>query len=259
MLYENVRLRDQFQALAWWWQFCVFVICAAVGVIAGGVSALVLVTLALLWLSGESPDDLGLWLSGRRVGEFAAGVLLGSAMVVTTVLLFRLSVEFRLERNPAVTTSLWVSGVWFYLRSSVFEEVAFRGFGFQLLIRALGLRWAQALTAVVFAIYHVVNVGMPLIPALLFTGLGSLLFGYAFYRTRGVMLPIGLHTAWNFWQEHLAGTSGRGQPGIWSFIRMPGQQASFAFRYGALLAVSAAAALIIHYSWRRKWAMERVA
>jgi membrane protease YdiL (CAAX protease family) len=150
-----------------------------------------------------------------------------------------------------------MSGVWFYLKSSIFEELAFRGYGFRRLIDSIGFGWAQAVTAVLFAVYHTVNVGMPLIPALLFTGLGSLLFGYAFRRSCGVIVPIGLHAAWNFWQEQAAVSSGRGQAGLWSLVLPEGSRLSFGVRYGALLLVTAGTAVAIRYLWRRDCAMGR--
>ena len=251
-------LRERWQRWPWWVQFLMFTACSAGAVVSGGVFALVPLTFGMLWLTGWSADSLGLRISQRRLLDFAGGAALGTAMVLAVILPFELMTEVHWQRNQQVTTGLWMGGLWFYLKSSIFEELVFRGYGFLRLIEAIGFGWAQAVIALLFAVYHTVNVGMPLVPALLFTGLGSLLFGYAFRRSCGVMLPIGVHGAWNFWQEQLTGSSGRGQPGIWHMVLPAAGRLSFGFTYGALLLVTAGAAVAIRYWWRRKCAMEPI-
>lgn len=243
----------RFRALPWLGQFILFGVCAAITVVLGGVFAMIPLTLAFVWLGGDVRSGVGLSLSGTRLTQFGVGVALGAAMVFTWCLVFRAGFGIRWERNVQVTGFFWLAGVWFYLKSAVFEELVFRGYGFVRLSESLGFRAAQALTAILFAVYHVLNVGMPLVPALLFTGMGSLLFGYAFMRSGGVMLPIGMHAAWNFWQEQLMASSGRGQAGMWKPVMAPGAHIPFVERYAALVLVTLGAALVIRraYSWRR--------
>jgi membrane protease YdiL (CAAX protease family) len=248
MLRRAHLLAKRYRSLPAWLHFLLFAASAAVAAIAGAVFFLIPLTFGLLLLQGSPPDSLGLSFSGRRILQFAGGLVLGSVMVAAVCLLFRLATEFQWERNEQVTSTVLLTGVWFYLKSSVFEELAFRGYGFQRLVESVGFPGAQTITAFLFAIYHVANVGMPLAAALLITGLGSLLFGYAFFRSGGVMLPIGMHAAWNFWQEQLAASSGRGQPGLWRVVRDPDSELSFIASYGILLLTTLAAMLVIRWS-----------
>jgi len=85
------------------------------------------------------------------------------------------------------------------------EEMLFHGYGFQVLLAALG-PWATILpTSVLFAWAHSSNLNVaPL--ALANTGAWGAVLGYAFWRSGDLWLPIGLHLGWN-WTLPLAGAN----------------------------------------------------
>ena len=77
------------------------------------------------------------------------------------------------------------------------EEILFRGYGFQALMRAVG-PWASIIpVGVLFALMHGGNPNATWFGVANTAGFG-ILFGYAFLRTRDLWLPIGLHFGWNF-------------------------------------------------------------
>jgi membrane protease YdiL (CAAX protease family) len=77
------------------------------------------------------------------------------------------------------------------------EEMLFRGYGFQVLLRGLG-DWSTILpVGVIFAALHTVNPHATWLGLTNTAGFG-ILFGYAFVRSRDLWLPIGLHFGWNF-------------------------------------------------------------
>ena len=77
------------------------------------------------------------------------------------------------------------------------EEMLFRGYGFQVLLRAFG-PWTTILpVAAVFAALHGRNPGVTPLALANTAGFG-ILFGYAFLRSHDLWLPIGLHFGWNF-------------------------------------------------------------
>jgi membrane protease YdiL (CAAX protease family) len=77
------------------------------------------------------------------------------------------------------------------------EEMLFRGYGFQVLLRGLG-DWTTILpVGVIFAALHAGNPHASWFGLLNTAGFG-ILFGYAFVRSRDLWLPIGLHFGWNF-------------------------------------------------------------
>ena len=76
------------------------------------------------------------------------------------------------------------------------EELLFRGYGFQILLRSVGT-WATILpVGVLFAALHAFNPSASVLGIINTAGFG-VLFGYAFLRSHDLWLPIGLHFGWN--------------------------------------------------------------
>jgi len=72
----------------------------------------------------------------------------------------------------------------------------FRGYGFQILVRAIGLFATILPMAVLFGLAHSPNLNFTWL-ALVNTFLWGVIFGYAFLRSGDLWLPIGLHFGWN--------------------------------------------------------------
>src|ERR1019366_968579 len=91
------------------------------------------------------------------------------------------------------------------LFGSVGEELLFRGYGFQVLVHAVGPFAAILPVSVLFGAAHMTNHNVtPL--ALFNTALWGALLGYAFIRSGDLWLPIGLHFGWN-WTLPLLGSN----------------------------------------------------
>ena len=76
------------------------------------------------------------------------------------------------------------------------EELLFRGFAFQTLLRTVG-PWQVILPAgVLFAALHADNPHSTWLGQVNTAGFG-IAFGYAFWRTHDIWLPLGLHYGWN--------------------------------------------------------------
>jgi hypothetical protein len=76
------------------------------------------------------------------------------------------------------------------------EELMFRGYAFQLLLRHYGPWQVMPPFAVLFAAAHMNNLHTSNL-ALFNTGLWGLVLGYALWRSGDLWLPIGLHFGWN--------------------------------------------------------------
>jgi len=85
------------------------------------------------------------------------------------------------------------------------EEMLFHGYGFQVLMGALGPVATILPVSIVFAWAHGGNPDVTTL-ALLNTALWGLLFGVAFWRSGDLWLPIGLHLGWN-WALPLCGAN----------------------------------------------------
>ena len=76
------------------------------------------------------------------------------------------------------------------------EEILFRGFGFQVLLRGFGPFTAVLPIGALFGFMHGAN-PYSTIPAILNTIGFGILFGYAFVRSHDIWFPLGLHYGWN--------------------------------------------------------------
>jgi membrane protease YdiL (CAAX protease family) len=143
--------------------------------------------------------DIGLgWTSASR-RNLAFGLLGGIGAGLAVTLLPVIGRVADLDHNPGAHVQwpslAFVSVV--LLFGAVGEEMLFRGYAFQVLIRGIG-PWATILPfGMLFAFAHSFNLNFGLIP-FLNTALWGILFGYAFLRSGDLWLPIGLHFGWNW-------------------------------------------------------------
>ncbi len=103
------------------------------------------------------------------------------------------------ERSPAVehpwASFLFVSLV--LLFGAAGEEMLFRGYAFQLLVRSIGAFATILPVSILFGIGHLNNPNATLL-GVVNTVLWGVLLGFAYWRTNALWLPIGLHFGWNF-------------------------------------------------------------
>lgn len=83
------------------------------------------------------------------------------------------------------------------LFGAVGEEMLFRGYGFQVLIRGLGAYATILPVSILFGFAHMNNPNATWLGVANTVGF-AILFGYAFLRSGDLWLPIGLHFGWNF-------------------------------------------------------------
>lgn len=151
-------------------------------------------------------DALGLPLSARGVVELAGGTL-GGAMIALSVVGVLWLLGWIVVADPSsiaapgVEEVIWSPG-WIYAAVILFvgaasEELLFRGFGLQQLIRASNPWIAIVGTSVIFALLHAGNPGATTV-GLVNTALFGCLFGILLVQRRSLMIPIGVHLGWNF-------------------------------------------------------------
>ena len=187
------------------------VVCAPIWLLPGAVgvghplimAAIVLgVTWLFLWTEGRSLAVLGLDPSWRRVRELGAGWIGGALLILVMAVLVRVLLPFPWVRNPAFDATVTGFSLLWLLSGNAVEELVFRGYGFERLIAAIGHWPAQVITALLFALFHIVQ-GWPWPLALLGTTIGSLLFALVFIRWRSVPAAVGVHAAVNWTRDLL--------------------------------------------------------
>lgn len=143
--------------------------------------------------------DIGLgWTAASRrnliIGAIG-GVGAGLVVLVFPLLVRAADIERIPNQHFDWPSLLFVSLI--LLFGAVGEEMLFRGYGFQVLVRGIGPFATILPMAVLFGLAHSTNLNFGWL-ALLNTTLWGVILGYAFILSGDLWLPIGLHFGWNF-------------------------------------------------------------
>jgi len=150
--------------------------------------------------------------------DLLIGLLAGSAGILFVFILsfifgwVRIS-GFLLSGEPAV---VWMRTIWLAIlvnaTAAVIEEVLFRGFLLTGLKEAWDEKGAVFVSAVIFGASHLLAASarntnwLEFIPLLMVPGI---LLGWAYLKTGNLWLPVGLHFAWNLFQDDILNLTGR--------------------------------------------------
>ena len=165
---------------------------------AGLAAALVATWLVLRIYENCTLAGVGLVVNRAAAQNLGFGILggMGAASLVLALPLAVGAAHFVPVTDPPSTGTLpfVMTGL---ATASAAEEVMFRGYPLQVLIGAVGPFAAIIPLGVLFALMHAGNPNVLWFGIVNTAGFG-ILFGYAFYRSRDLWLPIGLHFGWNF-------------------------------------------------------------
>ncbi|MCA1030330.1 CPBP family intramembrane metalloprotease [Bacillus timonensis] len=96
-----------------------------------------------------------------------------------------------------------LNALWLNVKGVIFEELIFRGALLYIIIHRFGAKMGVLLSGITFGIYHWFSYGVlgdigSMAVVFFITALSGLVWAYAFYQTKSIALPIGLHLGWNF-------------------------------------------------------------
>jgi Predicted metal-dependent membrane protease len=165
------------------------------------------------WLYGKIFEKvplsaLGIELSGKTISDLSLGMLIGGATFVIAALFAYLFGGMRFEANQtsgasAIAFTLAATFLVFAV-AGFSEESVFRGYPLQTLSRSGMFRVGLILTSFLFATAHNSNPG-----ATAFSWFNTFLAGVwlavAYYKTRNLWFPTGVHVAWNWLQSAFFG------------------------------------------------------
>jgi hypothetical protein len=162
--------------------------------LAAGVSA----ALAMAIFEARRLGDLGLaWVNGTTrnfITGICLGVIAASLSVLPAVALGFAHFERSSNADASFGGALFTPVLLFC--GSLGEEIAFRGFSLQYLMRGYG-RWIAILaTAALFGLLHAGNPDATMLSTINTAGFG-IVFAVAVLRSRDLWLPAGIHFAWN--------------------------------------------------------------
>ena len=134
--------------------------------------------------------------SRRNIVFGVCAGILAAAIYVGPALLFRMaSVEPDPEYPGNLSSLVFVTCVLVF--GAFGEELLFRGYAFQTLVRATGPFAALLPISVLFAAAHSGNQNVSILGLINTFGFG-LVLGYAYLRSGDLWLPIALHFGWNW-------------------------------------------------------------
>jgi membrane protease YdiL (CAAX protease family) len=168
-----------------------------------GILVVLLVSWLILWLfERKNLSALGLFPSKKLLTDFIVGFLISTLFCFIYFFSIVKMSGTGLEVSQNFSFMDFLSGFWWTLKSVLLEEFVFRGALLYIGIRKLGIKLACALSAIAFGIYHWFSYGvfgdpMQMVIIFVVTGIGGLMFAYAFAITKSLYLPIGLHLGWN--------------------------------------------------------------
>lgn len=173
-----------------------------------------LLILLFLKLEKLKLNDVGIIPGKYSISRFLCGYMIGFGMAASQALIVLIYGHFQLKLVPKISIIDLLSPLLLYFFIACREELAFRSYSLRSLNISLGPILALTIIGIIFIIEHVA-VGMTWKMAILGSGAGAILFGVSALKTKGLALPLGLHSAWNFGQW----TFGfKNEPGIWQAV-----------------------------------------
>ncbi|MET0465956.1 MAG: type II CAAX endopeptidase family protein [Chitinophagaceae bacterium] len=165
-----------------------------------GIASAMILIFVFLRFEKKSFADIGLKIDKKTPGRFAAGVLAGSIIMggILAILLF--FSELELSKTPLTASPLTIVSIYLMIIPfALMEELAFRSYTMVRLDRQYGLWTAQFVSAVVFALYHVVS-GWTWYIAFMGPFIWAFIFGFSAIRSGGIAVPTGIHASLNILQ-----------------------------------------------------------
>jgi len=161
------------------------------------ISAVATNILTLRIYEGRKLADIGFhWnpISAHNLVWGLGGGVASALVVLAVPLVFRAA-----TLQPGGEDAHWRIFIWVVIMlffGAAGEEVLFRGYGFQVLLRSAGPFATILPVGVLFGLLHWFNPHPSIVSVANTAGFG-ILFGYAFLRSRDLWLAFGLHFGWN--------------------------------------------------------------
>lgn len=212
----------------------------------------------LIWLFEKgNPEVLGLIPTKRRLADFFL-FLLVTALCCATGFVLRMWIgNERWMVNPLLSFKLVLDGLWWNIKSVLFEELIFRGVLFYILIKRTGALKALIISSIAFGIYHwftyeILGDVPAMIYVFFFTGIVGMLYGYGYIKTGSIYAVCAIHLGWNFTNNFLFSEGNIGN-GILIAVK-PGKEVVVSyFTYYFILLFPILLMLVVNFLllWRR--------
>ena len=153
------------------------------------------------------------WIRDVLMGfAIAAGMLL--LVLIGTAVLGSLGIAWT---GGQISLSIWMFTIGILLISAAAEELVFRGYPMQTLMKGIGAWPAMLIMSILFGLLHRNNPDASLLSTVN-TSIAGVMLSLAYLRTRSLWFPYGIHVAWNILIGPVVGfpISGVGFPSLWT-------------------------------------------
>ena len=162
--------------------------------IAMGITAVILLVVAKIWLRLDSTPQIPLHANATDLGW---GIILGLSITGCSALLYQLWPHYRSSADVYLQLVLkplvWPDMFWLGLLPGLSEELLFRG----VMLPSLGLNWTGLIaSSLCFGILHMS--GIQQWPYVLWASIVGLALGYSTLMTHNLLVPVTAHILTNF-------------------------------------------------------------
>ena len=171
----------------------------------------ILVQLVVSWLIAwfvekQHLNVLGLSPRKQRLADFFLFLMLSACCSASGFLLRIWWGREQWELNPLFNYNLLLEGIWWNVKSVLFEELIFRGVLLYIFIKRLGVWKGIFISAVAFGVYHWFSYGIlgdisKMTLYFFVTGIMGIIYAYAYAKTFSLYIPVAIHFGWNFIQS----------------------------------------------------------
>lgn len=154
----------------------------------------------LTGVEGRPPGALGFALSRAAARETLAGFGMGIGLIAGAAALLLITGGARFAPDAGGPASYLTALAWtllYFWIAAAYEEIWFRGYGFQALVEGIGAWPAAIITSALFSLLHAANPNFG-VAAFANIFLAGLMLSLAYLRTRSLWYATALHTGWNW-------------------------------------------------------------
>lgn len=172
----------------------------------GIVVQLLLSWLLLWWFDKSTLSVLGFTPSRKQLSDFTLFFFVSAFLSASTFLLRLWIAKQQYQLNPELHWPTIADGVWYNIKSVLYEELIFRGALLYMLLRKLGSLKAIVISASAFGAYHWFthntwgNPSGMLIDFVVTGAMGGVL-AYSYVKSSSLYIPIAIHFGWNVVQQ----------------------------------------------------------
>ncbi len=172
-----------------------------------------IITVFFGWLYGKFFEDLpfralGCWFTKNWLKDLVFGLILGAFSIGLAAFIAFIGGGMSFKYNDSAGSAAMLltlgSSLLIFIAGAAFEEAFFRGYLLQTLSRAKLAAVGIIITSLFFATMHNGNPGAnPL--SWLNTFLAGIWLAAAYFKTRNLWFPFGIHLMWNWFQGSIFG------------------------------------------------------